>query len=401
MNHLVQSVAFLDIYGMNEWSDFLVFYNKESIVDREFMYADPVDGRDSGFDSEETAVDERKIVDGDMDVRTFDHGNASSNRFGNTKMSSIYAGEIDKELLTAAEEIELGKQIESMRRVRACMEKAKNRLKELDAECGQDAEEIQRLTGEMEAYLALMPAFEAARNKLVEKNLRLVISIAKRYIGRALPLSDMIQDGNIGLMIAAEKYDWRLGHRFCTYATWWIRQNILRSLASYGSTVRLPDYLCQAIPRVLALRETFVLRTGRDPSYAELATLSRCKISVIKRILNISHVIFSLEWHPPEDEDATFKDILSDKDAGPEKACMEKQLEEDVDRVLRETLTPFSADIVKRRFGIGEYDDGVGQRLEEIAVECHRSHEGIRQRLVKSIDRLCKGNSRQRLKGHV
>ena len=372
---------------------------------RKLTYADPVAGRDSGFDFEERAVDEHHVVDGDMDVRTFDHGNASSNRLGDTKMSTIYAREIDKQLLTAAEETELGKQIEPMRRVRACMEKAKNRLKELDAERGQDAGEIQRLTDQIEAYLdeerSLMPAFEAARNKLVEKNLRLVISIAKKYIGRALPLSDLIQDGNMGLMTAAEKYDWRRGHRFCTYATWWIRQNIFRSLASYGSTVRLPDYLCQAIPRVLALREAFVLRTGRDPSYAELATLSRCKISVIKHILNVGHVIISLEWHPSEDDDATFKDILPDKDAGPEKACMEKQREEDVDRVLEETLIPSSADMIKRRFGIGEYDDGAGYTFEEIAVVYNFSDEGIRQRFVKSMCKLSRGNSRQRLKEHM
>src|SRR5574341_830355 len=272
-------------------------------------------------------------------------------------------------LLTADEEIELARRIERGRKARKGLERSLASIS----------------MGDRAKLLRQIEDAQSAREHLGRANTRLVVSIAKRYMGQGLPFPDLIQEGNVGLMRAVDKYDYRRGNRFSTYATWWIRQAITRALAQKTRTIRIPLHMSERIRQMYRTAQVLEQELGRRPSPEEIATEMALPPESIRGMMDASQHAIALERPVGDDGDSEFGDFIEDQDTpSPVESATQHLLQETIEEVLSE-LTPRQSHILRLRFGLG---GGEQHTLEEIANKFGLSRERIRQLEKEALRRL-------------
>ena len=256
------------------------------------------------------------------------------------------------------------------------------------------------LTAEEEVELAIRieNGDEAAKDRLNEANLRLVVSIAKRYVGKGMQFLDLIQEGNLGLLKAVEKFDYRKGYKFSTYATWWIRQAITRAIADQARTIRIPVHMVETIHKLGRVSRQLSQELGKDPTPEQIAQEMNMPVDKVREIMKISQDPVSLETPVGEEEDSHIGDFIPDEDApAPSESAAAILLREQLLEVW-ETLTPREQKVLKLRFGL---DDGCQRTLEEVGREFHVTRERIRQIEAKALRKLRHPSRSKKLKDYI
>ena len=306
--------------------------------------------------------------------------NAMVDSFGIDDPVRMYLKEIGKvSLLSPEQEVELAQNMASGNEAQITLDDPEM---ELDAETRAELEK-------------LVKKGEAAKQRLAEANLRLVVSIAKRYVGRGMLFLDLIQEGNLGLIKAVEKFDYTKGYKFSTYATWWIRQAITRAIADQARTIRIPVHMVETINKVIRVSRQLLQELGHDPSPEEIADEMGMPVDKVREILKIAQEPVSLETPIGEEEDSHLGDFIEDdKGVEPSEAASFTLLKEQLMDVL-DTLTPREEKVLKLRFGL---EDGRTRTLEEVGKEFDVTRERIRQIEAKALRKLRHPSRSKKLK---
>jgi RNA polymerase primary sigma factor len=284
-------------------------------------------------------------------------------------------------LLSATEEIALA----------ISMQKGKRAQERLDGDEPLTYEEISKLRSEDARG-------RASRRRLIEANLRLVVSVARKYAGRGISLLDLIQEGNFGLLRAVDRFDYRKGHRFSTYATWWIRQAITRAIADQSRTIRLPVHMVEAVGRLTQVSHRLQQRLGREPLADEIAAEMNITPDKVRQIVGAAQQTVSLEMPIGEEEDASLGDIIEDRNTlAPSEAASQQLLKEEVINML-EGLTPRERRVIELRYGL---EDGYNRTLAELGDELGVSRERVRQIEAEALTKLRGSQDTKKLKEYL
>jgi RNA polymerase primary sigma factor len=312
----------------------------------------------------------RMAEEGPDALRPTREGPAPAEEFAPGNPAALYLGEISRTpLLTAQEEIQLAQERDAGNAARARL-----------AEGVEDPRERERLTEAVRIG-------EAARRRLIESNLRLVVSVAKKYMGRGLSFLDLVQEGNLGLHKAVDKYDWRKGFRFSTYAYWWIRQAVGRAVAEHGRTIRLPAHVIDQLSKMYNAARTLQEQLGRPPRTDEIAERLGVEPDKVRDAFRAARIPISLEKPVGEDETATLGDLIADVSGRPpEQEAEEAVLAKSIDRALVEYLTPREAEIIRLRFGLDRR--GEERTLGEVGERLGLSRERARQLESEALRKL-------------
>ncbi len=296
-------------------------------------------------------------------------------------MIGLYLKEVGRiPLLTAEEEVELAKRIEAGRQARAELARGKVSPKR--------REELRRIIEDG----------WRAREQLIIANSRLVISVAKKYIGRGVPFLDLIQEGNIGLIRATKKFDYRRGHKFSTYATWWIRQAVTRAIADQGRTIRVPVHMGDQINKLLRTQHQLTQKLGREPSIEELAKELGIPPKKVEYMIQVARHPLSLEMPTDDDEKSVLGDFIKDEDAqAPDENAIQALLREHLEKLLN-TLPPREVRILQLRYGLL---DGKPYTLEEVGRKMGITRERVRQIEAQALARLRKPEIQQQLREYL